>query len=69
MYAKLPFYKNPKELIYAISNDFIPEFKEIRKDYIEYIRAKLGYSKKFIEKQSLKNSRKNYESVKNTNQY
>lgn len=63
------FYKNPKELIYAISNDMIPEFKSIREDYIKYIRAKLGYSEKYVEKKSMNYSRKNYQDVKSTNQF
>lgn len=69
LFFNKPFYRNPKELIYAISNDAIPDFKEIREDYIKYIRAKLGYSERFIEKQSMKYSRKNYEDVKKTNQF
>ncbi len=56
-------------MIFAISNDAIPEFKLIRKDYIKYIRAKLGYTEKFVEKKTMNSSRKNYERVKNTNQY
>lgn len=64
-----PFYKNPKELIYAISNDNIPEFKKLREDYINYIKARLGYSQKFIEKQSMNYSKKSYEDIKKTNQF
>jgi len=65
----MDFYKNPRELIYAISNEMIPDFKDIRKDYTNYISARLGYSKKFIDRKSMEYSKKNYESVKNTNQY
>jgi len=64
-----PYYNNPKELIYAISNDAIPEFKQIREDYIKYIRSKLGYSERFIEKKSMNYSKKNHEDVKKTNQF
>jgi len=47
----------------------IPEFKQVREDYIKYIKARLGYTERFIEKQSINNSKKNYQDVKKTNQF
>ena len=47
----------------------IAEFKDVRKDYMDYIRAKLGYTKKYVEKQSMNYSKKNFQSVKKTNQF
>ena len=64
-----PFYTSPKELIWAISNDLIPEFKPIRNDYLEYIRCRLGYSKEFVEKATMNYQKKNYKDVKTTNKF
>lgn len=66
---KKAYYKNNLELMFAIDNEDIKEFKEIKEKYQAYIKARLGYSDRYIEKQKYKHSKKNYDKTKNTNQY
>ena len=66
---KKPYYRNNLELMYAIDNEAIKEFSEIKEKYHKYIQAKLGYTQRYMDKQKYKASKKNYDRVKNTNQY
>jgi len=66
---KKQYYKNNIELFHAIENDEIKEFQKIKDKYHTYIKAKLGYSKRYIDKQSMKYSKKQYDRIKNTNQF
>ena len=66
---KKPYYKNNIELLHAIDNGHIKEFEKIKDKYHTYIKAKLGYTKKYIDKKTMKNSKKQFDNVKNTNQF
>jgi hypothetical protein len=65
---KRPYYKNNIELLHAIDNGLIKEFGDIKDKYHAYIKARLGYTKRYIDKKTQKRTQKQYEKIKNTNE-